>query len=185
MESSGEKIGTRFNSITPLILKLRDIVFGERRPDLYTRISCYLNLVIWFSFFLWHIIGYTAISLRGMIFEEKKIDVEALIFKRGETLGFRPYQFLNLLMEYHLVSSICWAAAFVSIVLMWRRKKIFIFLLLASLGAYLAQLISFMGWTYFMQDTTFFDKIMLAVIAANSLVFAIFMPHREIILPEP
>lgn len=179
MESGAEQVKTRFNSITPLILKLRDIIFGVQKPDLYTRIAAYINLLIWFIFFVWHIIGYTAISLRAMIFDEKNINVEELIFKRGEELWFKPYEFLNLLMKYHLVSLICWAVVFVGIAFMWRRKRIFAFFLLGSLAVYYAQLFFWMGWNYFMQDTTVFDKALMVVITLNSLLYFFLMPTSK------
>ncbi len=184
MESGAEKIETRFNSVTPLILKLRDLIFGERKPILYTRIAVYLNLIIWFIFFLWHIIGYTAISLREIIFDKKKIDVEELIFRRGEELWFKPYEFLNLLMKYHLISAICWGVVFVGIVFMWRQKRIFALFLFGGLGGYIGQLFYLMGWNYFMQDTTVFDKVLLGLIILNSLVYFVLKPRAFAGLPQ-
>ena len=84
---------TKFNSALPLILKLRDLIFGSKKPDIYTRVTVYCNTLIWFIFLAWHIIGFASISMREVIFTEKKIDVEALIFERGKLLGFQPYEF--------------------------------------------------------------------------------------------
>lgn len=184
MESSGASTETRFNSITPLILKLRDLIFGTQRPDLVTRILCYLNLIIWLIFFVWHLIGFTAISLREVILVKKKIDVEALIFERGEALGFKPYEFLNLLMKYHLISSICWAVVFIGIVMMWRRKRIFALFLFGAAGVYFAQIFLLMGWNYFMQDTTWFDKIALGMLVVNSFIFLLFMPRKAVLYDD-
>ena len=178
MQENGTKpVQTKFNSALPLILSLRDITFGKVKPDFYTRIATYINLYVWITFLSWHIISFSAISLRAIIYTEKKIDVEALIFRRGAELGFRPYEFLNHLLQYHLISIICWGTLFLGIIFMWRKKKIFALFIFGSLAVYLVILLSNMGINYFIEDTTLFDKILLAVITVNSLLYFIFMPR--------
>lgn len=183
-EDQTQQVSTRFNSALPFILVLRGLIFGKQKPDLYTRIAAYLNLFIWITFFIWHIIGFSAISLREIIYTEKKINVEELIFRRGHELGFRPYQFLNHLLQYHLISIICWGVIFVGIALMWRKKKIFVFLVLGSLLVYLVSLYTNMGLQYFIHDTTLFDKILLSVIFTNSLIYYILLPKSNSNLEE-
>lgn len=180
-----EQVQTKFNSALPLILKVRDLIFGRKRPNLYTRITAYINLLIWCVFFCWHLISYFAISLRETIYVEKKINVEELIFRRGTELGFEPYHFLNHLLKYHFISIICWGVVFLGIVLIWRRMKIFSFFLFGALAVYFLVLFFYMGKNYFIQDTTLFDKILLALIVVNSLLYVFLIPEKQIeFVPE-
>ena len=164
---------TKFNSALPLILKLRDLIFGTIKPDIYTRITVYFNVLIWLVFLSWHLISFASISLREMIFIEKKIDVEALIFERGKLLGFQPYEFLNLLLKYHLVSSFCWGTIFIGLVLIWRKISFFSYFIFIPLIVYAGMLVFFMRWRYFMEDTTTFDKITLLIFVLNIVVYTI------------
>lgn len=173
---------TKFNSILPLIIQARVIIFGEKRPEIYTRFTFYFNTAIWFVFLSWHLISYLSISLRDLIFVEKKIDVEALIFARGKILGFRPYEFLNLLLSYHITSAICWGTIFIGLILMWRKKKIFNYFIFVPFLAYVLMILFFLRWRYFMEDTTFFDKISLLIFVLNILVYSIVQHLKKKVL---
>lgn len=173
---------TKFNSALPLILKLRDLIFGENKPEVYTRITVYFNALIWLIFLSWHLISYASISLREVIFTEKKIDVEALIFERGKLLGFQPYEFLNLLLKYHLISSICWGTIFIGMILIWRKNKIFNYFIFIPLIVYAGMILFFLRWRYFMEDTTTFDKITLLVFVLNILIYYIIQRVKRSVL---
>jgi hypothetical protein len=147
---------TKFNSALPLILKLRDLIFGNKKPDIYSRLTVYFNAIIWFIFLAWHLIGYASISMREVIFTEKKIDVEALIFERG---------------KYHLISSICWGTIFIGLILIWRKSRIFNYFIFIPLLVYAGMILFFLRWRYFMEDTTTFDKITLLVFVLNILIY--------------
>lgn len=173
---------TKFNSALPLILKLRDFIFGTLKPDIYTRFTVYFNSVIWLIFLSWHIISYASISLRELIFTEKKIDVEALIFARGKLLGFQPYEFLNLLLNYHLVSAICWATVFIGFILIWRQKTYFTYFIFVPVIVYAGMIVFFLRWRYFMEDTTNFDKITLLIFVLNLVVYWIVQRLQRTVL---
>ncbi len=173
---------TKFNSALPLILKLRDLIFGSKKPDIYTRVTVYCNTLIWFIFLAWHLIGFASISMREVIFTEKKIDVEALIFERGKLLGFQPYEFLNLLLKYHSISAICWGTIFIGLILIWRKNKIFNYFIFIPLLVYAGMIVFFLRWRYFMEDTTTFDKITLLVFVLNILIYWIIQRAKRSVL---
>lgn len=175
---------TKFNSALPLILKLRDLIFGETKPDVYTRITVYFNALIWLIFLSWHLISYASISLREVIFTEKKIDVEALIFERGKLLGFQPYEFLNLLLNYHIISAICWGTIFIGLILIWRKNKLFNYFIFIPLIIYAGMIVFFLRWRYFMEDTTTFDKITLLVFVLNILIYWIIQRAKRTVLMD-
>jgi hypothetical protein len=165
---------TQFNNSLPFLLKVRDLIFGTVKPSVYTRITVYSNTLIGCIFLVWHLISYVSISLRAVIFNEKKIDVEALIFERGKLLGFQPFEFLNLLLKYHLISSICWGTILIGLLLTWRKSRFFTYFLFLPLVTYGILLIFFMRWRYFMEDTTLFDKITLLFFSLNLVVYWLF-----------
>jgi hypothetical protein len=169
-----KEVSTKFNSPVPILRKLQKIIFGQNRPDLYTRISCKVNLFIWLIFFLWHVISYTTILMRDVVLDLKKIDIEAIIIERGNVLGFDESAFLNHLLNYHLVSIFCWGLIFFSILLAWRKNLKFIYLFIPACMFYLFSLLFYMGIQYFIQDTTTFDKVVFLILNVNSIIFTSF-----------
>jgi len=173
------KTETRFNSPIPMLMKLRDTIFGKLRPDLYTRITAYISLLIWIIFLSWHIISYFAISFRDVIRTEKKVDVEALIYNRAAQLGFNPETFLQQLLNYHLISAICWGVVFIGIVFLWRKMRVFALFLLGGVAVYYGLLLFYMGFRYFNEDTTLFDKILLAVLTGIALLYFLLLKSKK------
>lgn len=168
---------TKFNTAIPLVLLLRDFIFGKNSPDRFTKFIVYTNLLIWLCFTAWHLISYFAISLRDLIFEEKKINVQELIFQRGIELGFSPYQFLNHILKYHFISIFAWGFVFVGLVLLWRKKKIFSFFIYIGLVAYVAILFLFMGRKYIATDVTFLDKIWVGYLFVSCSLAVFLRPY--------
>ena len=164
---------TKFNSALPMIIIARNAVFGKKKPDGYTRVTFYINSVIWFTFLIWHLLSYFAFSLRDLIFEEKKIDVTTLIYCRGEELGFEARDFLARVLELHIYSAIAWGIFFVGLVLLWRKNRWAIYTLLISIAAYYTLLIIYMSLNFFNQDVTLFDKVLLSFMGINLLIYFI------------
>lgn len=157
----------------PLIIIVRNAIFGKRKPDGYTRFTLYINLVIWLMFLIWHLLSYFAFSLRDLIFEEKKIDVTTLIYCRGEELGFEATDFLNRVLHFHIYSAIAWGIFFLGLVLLWRKSRWAIYTLFMSVAAYYYFLIGYMSLKFFNQDVTLFDKILLSFVGINLLIYFI------------
>ena len=105
--SEGTEKKTKFQSPKPILVRIRNLVFGKRKPDIFTRVTFYINTVLWLSFMLWNVIGYFAISSRDMISEMKGIKVEKIIAERGVELGFEPADFITRLTVVHGVGILC------------------------------------------------------------------------------
>ena len=174
-----EQEETAFSSPIPLLAKTRDFIFGSEKPEMILRIPVFLNLIIWGIFFVWHILSYYAISYRDVILEEKKINVEILILNRGTELGFDPSVFLQHLFRYHAIAILCWFCVFIGIVLMWRKHKSFVYFLFIPLVIYLGTLLTYMGTEYYLQDTTFFDKLIFFLFAINSVFFLVMYRKQQ------
>ncbi|MCE3294622.1 MAG: hypothetical protein K0R65_336 [Crocinitomicaceae bacterium] len=170
---------TAFSSPLPALNKLRSFIFGDEKPEMMLRIPIYINILIWFIFLMWHILSYYAISYRDVILEEKKVNVEILILNRGNELGFDPSVFLGHLIRFHAISILCWAVVFIGIVLMWRKKKNFLYFLFGPLVIYLGTLLFYMGMDYYLDDTTFFDKLLFFLLVLNSIFYLIIFRRQE------
>lgn len=169
---------TKFNSPLPLLITIRNAIFGKKRPDGYTRITFYLSSIIWFTFLVWHLLSYFAFSLRDLIFEEKKIDVTTLIYCRGEALGFEARDFLSRVLLLHLYSAIIWGVFFFGLILLWKKSRWAIYTLSICFASYYALLILFMNLDYFNQDITFFDKSLLSFAGINLLIYFVINKSR-------
>lgn len=169
-EGNGAVKKTPFQSPVPILIKLRNIVFGKQKPDVLTQVHFFLNLVIAVAFFSWHLLSVFAINRRGLIWEFKGISVEALVERRGMELGFSGGELLDRLMTLHSISVICWTIVFIGLVRLYRMKKDFIYFTMPSLLFYLGMNVFYMSFRFFMEDTTNFDKVAILIVALSSLI---------------
>lgn len=161
---------TKYQSPIPLILKLRNLIFGKTKPDVYTRVTFYLNTIIWISFMSWSIISYLAIASRNLIFNHKGIPVEKIIETRGVALGYSNNEFIARLTTFHGIAIICWAIVFIGLVMLYRKKRNFIYPVFLSTMFYIGMSIFYLGFNYFIEDTTSYDKIALLVLILSSVI---------------
>lgn len=169
----------KFQSPVPILIKIRNIIFGKERPDIYTQITFYINMLIWITFMLWNIVSYFTITMRSVIYEQKGIPVETIIQKRGLELGFEPFEFLPKLLTFHAVAIICWGLVFFGLILLYRKKKQFTYFILGAAGFYLGMSIFYLSFNYFIEDTTSFDKIALLILIASIVLHGFLMKNER------
>lgn len=170
---------TPFQSPVPFFIKFRNLIFGKTKPDIYTSVAFYMNTLIWLSFTLWHLISYFTIASRNLILQQKGISVESIIQKRGVALGFEGREFLDRLMTYHAISIICWTAVFIGLILLYRKKRQFVYFVMGGTIFYLGMTIFYISYTYFIEDTTMYDKIALLIVIVSTLMHAYFMKNER------
>lgn len=170
---------TNFQSPVPTIIKIRNLIYGKRKPDIYTRITYYINLVIWITFLLWNVISYFTITSRNLIKSQKGISVEKIIEHRGAELGFEPGEFLTRLTTFHAISILCWTLVFFGLVLLYRKKKQFVYFTLIPVLFFIGMNIFFLSFTYFSEDTTMFDKITLLIFVVSCFMHAYLMNNER------
>ena len=175
----GTEKKTKFQSPKPILVRLRNIVFGKRKPDIFTRVTFYINTVLWLSFMLWNVVGYFAISSREMITEMKGIKVEKIIVERGIELGFEPTDFISRLTVVHGVGILCWAAVFFGLILLYRKRKQFLYFILGGVLFYVGLNIFYLSFQFFREDTTSFDKISLLVIVLSTVIHSFLMGNER------
>lgn len=179
MEQQEEKVTTKFQSPLPFIIQFRNLIFGKVKPDTFTFVTFIMNLIICCTFLLWSIISYFSISLKDFIEQEKGISVTEIIESRGSELGFANGEFLDRLITFHAIAIICWSIVFVGIVLLYRKREQFIYFIAIPILFFIGMSIFYISYTYFIQDTTTFDKIALLVIIAGSVLHYFLMRNES------
>lgn len=167
-----------FQSPLPAVLRLRNLVFGKEKLDIYTQVTFFLNLFIWFIFMIWSLISYFAIKSRETILENKGISIEEIIEKRGKELGFESGEFLDRLVTSHSIAIFCWALVFVGLIFLYRKKRAFIYMAIFPIVFYIGMHVFYINYRYFIEDTTTFDKVAL-LIALASLTLSHFLMRYE------
>jgi hypothetical protein len=145
--------------------KIGNIIFGASTPDIMTKVSFYSSLVIWLIFFIWSLLSFGAIYFRETIQNEKQIPVSDMINERGLELGFDSGDFIDRLLVFHSIGTIAWIIVFIGIVLIWRRVSNYVYFFFGGTSLYFLTMLFYLNIDYYLEDTTFFDKI--AFIALN------------------
>jgi hypothetical protein len=169
----------KFQSPVPIFLRIRDLIFGKRRPDIITQINFYVNFIIWITFLLWSVISFYTISARDFFQTQKHIPVESIIENRGRELGFNGGEFLSRLSVLNAIGIFCWTCVFVGLVLMYRKRKIFYYFFISPIVLYIMVMLIYISPTYFMQDTTSYDKVALLIMLISGFAYYYLMKDRK------
>jgi hypothetical protein len=172
-----EKI-RKFESPIPFVIILRNLIFGKRKPDVYTRITFYIGVVLSFVFLIWNGITYFALISADWIWKNKGVNVQGIIERRAQELDFTAEDFIGRLEFASFTSVILWLVFFCGLVLLYRKKKLFIYFTLIPLALYIMISTLYLSFTYFMEDTTMFDKIALLILGL-SLIFHSYLMTNE------
>lgn len=167
-------ISSKFHSPIPFIIKLRNLIFGSIRPSIYTQLTFYIQLICLLIFSTWSVISYFVITFRELFLQQKGVDVAAIIEVRGQELGFSAGEFSQRLETFHGVSIICWGFVFISLIMLWRKKNFYGYFFFGGTLFYIGMMVFYVGFDYFMNDTTRFDKILLLFMLLNSIIYIVF-----------
>lgn len=110
---------------------------------------------------------------------ERRVDVEAIIFKRGVLLGYDGEVFMDRLTTFNGISMILWLIAFVSLIMLWRKMKSFVWVYFGATIFYFGMMVFYVGFNYFLDDTTLFDKILFLVMNLFTLMYYLLMKRDE------
>lgn len=170
-----EEFEAHLESPIPLLSRLRNVTFGKESPDTYTQISFYLGLIIWIIFLVWIILGYVALTSTEWIEQEKGLDVHTLIEQRGQALGFTGTAFHDNLITFYNIALVAWAGLFIGLALQWRKHPWFIYFIWGGGALYLLTMWFLLGFSYWYQDTTTFDKIAFLLFIGHSSLHYYFL----------
>jgi hypothetical protein len=155
------KLENNLNGPLPLLRRLRNFVFGKQQPDGVTKIIFYFHLILWVIFFFWSMLQLIVLKNRDWIAEIKRIPVTELLNQRAQTLGFESIIFIDRLQTNYSIALFLWSSYFVGLVLLWRKKMYYTYVIFTVLIAYLFTPLLLLGWTYWTEDISTFDKIIL------------------------
>lgn len=168
----------KLESPIPFVIILRNWIFGKKRPDIYTRLTFLANTVIWMLFLVWSGFSYFAVMSKEWIWQQKGIAITWIIERRGDQLGFEEGVFMNRLEISNLIGLLCWVVFFIGLALLYRKKRIFVYFTILPLLTYIGLNSLYLSFTYFLEDITLFDKILL-LISLLSLTISAFLIRGE------
>lgn len=169
------KLENHLNGPLPLLRRLRNFVFGTQQPDGVTKIIFYFHIILWVIFFFWSLLQLIVLKNRDWIAEIKRIPVIKLLNQRAQTLGFESIIFIDRLQIIYSISIFLWSAYFIGLVLLWRKKRYFTYVLFTVLITYLFMPLFLIGWTYWMEDISTFDKIILLSTILITVIYTYFI----------
>lgn len=146
-------------------------MFGQEKPGIWTQLVFYVNLLIAFIFLIWHLLSYYVLSMSTLIYEQKKIDIAALLQNRAEDLGLSKEYFEEHLMNFQLINICIWIVFVIGLIVLWRRKSIAFWIHGFCLIAYYCVLFFYMNFKFFNLEIQLSDKIMLGVAILTLSVF--------------
>jgi hypothetical protein len=155
------------------------LIFGNNEPDAMTKVSFYLSLILWILFFSWSILSFGAIFFRETIQNIKQIAVSDMINKRGLELGFDAGDFVERLLVFHVISIIAWIFVFIGIVLIWRQVSNYVYFFFGGAALYFLTMIFYMNIDYYLEDTTFFDKIAFIALILVGVINTLFLKSGD------
>ena len=173
-----EKI-RKFESPIPFVILFRNLIFGKAKPDIYTRFIFYICSLLGILFLVWSCISYFSLVSRQWIYSNKGIDIESIIGRRGVELGFEGVDFIDRLQTVSAISIICWIFFFAGMVLLYRKKRIFIYFTIVPVVFYLFMNTVYLSFGYFLSDTTTFDKIGLLVMVLSLPIHSYLMKNER------
>lgn len=163
----------------PLFVKISRIIFGKKKPDGFTKIIFSINLFAWFLLFMWNMISYFVLLSSSIIKENKGFSINAIIRRNGQKLGMDGQDFLDSITQFYFINNFIWAIIFIGLVLMYRKKAFYPFILLGGLAIHFSLMFFTLGLQYFIEDVSFFDKILYATLIVLTIIHS-FLMKKEI-----
>lgn len=154
----------------PHLRKAKKFVLGSEPPRLYTQIVFFAGVLITFIFGIWNTLSYFILKSPLYLKRHKQVDVEAIISLRGRELGFEANQFYRYLETFHFTGIIIWFCILIALIFLWRQKKWSAYIIIGGMVIYSALMAFMLGATYFIEDTTLFDKLALLILLILVLI---------------
>lgn len=174
-----EELDKHLNSPLSLLGKFKQFILGEEKPDSFTLWASIVNSIITFIFLLWSLLSLFVIHSRTLMESEKQINVSEIIGKRGHELGFdKSSDFIHELSLFHMLALVCWTVILIGVILQYRRNLIFVYFIGSGLIIYLITMWVNLGFDYWIQDTTGFDKTMFFIILAGTAFHFYFLKQE-------
>ncbi|WP_107037826.1 hypothetical protein [Brumimicrobium mesophilum] len=165
----------------PLLVRIRLFILGKRKPDGFTRLVFTISLFSWLILSIWNAVSYFVLLTSDVIKQNKGFSVEDVIIKNGQNLGFNGEEFLESISAFYFNSFFVWLIILFGLVLMYRKKTIYTFIVLGGLAFHFIYMFIVLGFQYFIEDVSLFDKILYAILVVITLIHSLLMKNEELI----
>src|SRR5690554_8069014 len=163
----------------PLLVRIRTLILGKQKPDGFTRLMFSISLFSWFLLTMWNGISYFVLLTSEIIEENKGFSVNDVIIKNGQNLGFNGEEFLESITTFYFNSLFVWLFIFIGLALMYRKKRLYTFIVLGGLGVHFIYMFIVLGFQYFIEDVSFFDKILYAILIVSTMIHSLLMNKEK------
>ncbi len=154
------------------LLSLHRLIFGKNEPDVYTKITFFINILLWVLFFSHVILQWVSIQFSDLLETHKQLNLIQLIKQRGTAIGFDGEEFLVQLLSFLQISAIGLLSIFIGLILLWRKKMIFTLFFFGGTILILCTILFLLGATYLNQDIPYFLKTLFLLWNINSVIYA-------------
>ena len=163
----------------PLVIKFRRFIIGKKKADGFTRLIFSINIFSWFILAFWNILSYVAIQLSDVIKENKGFSVNEIIRNNGREYGFEGQDFLEAITQYYFINIFVWIIIFIGLALMYRKIKSYTVFVLGGLGMHFFLMIYMIGFQYFVEDISLFDKALYSLMILTVMIHSALMKKEQ------
>ncbi len=179
MSTENTNIETKFQSPFPILKSIRDWVLGSTQPDIYTRLAFYINLIITFLFLAWNTVVFIVMQFQDLILTHKTVDLKTLLEKQFSKAHIPTEDILEKMGSFNQLQFIIWFTVLFSSILLYRKKTLFIWFLIAPVLALIFFSIYLFNGQFFQAYFSNFDQIALLILILNSIFYFIKL-NREL-----
>lgn len=163
-----------------LFVRIRNTVLGEEKPDAFTRWVFFTELFCWVLLAFWNAISYFVLLSADFIEQNKGLSVRAILIRNGQNLGFDGPEFVSIIHHFYFYSFFIWFFILFGIVLLYRKSTYSPLFLLGGLIFLFSYMFSTIGFQYFIEDISLFDKILFATMIVLSFVHSYIIKTKKI-----
>ena len=154
----------------PLLLRIRRLILGKTKPDGFTRFIYTVNFICWFLLMAWNFISYIMVQMSQLIYNHKGLSVKAILRRKGRELGFDGEVFLEAITDYYFLTIFVWVIIFIGLVLMYRKSRFYASFYFGGFIVHFTSMLLMIGFQYFLEDISFFDKILYGIMLVTGLI---------------
>lgn len=163
----------------PLLIKIRRFILGNTKPDSFTRLMFTISLFCWVLLSFWNGLSYFVLLSSDIIEKYKGFSVDQIIIKNGQNLGFNGPNFLVIITDFYFYTLFIWLFIFIGLVFMYRKKQRYILFILGGLTVHFAYMFYALGFQFFIEDVSTFDKILYALLILVTFLHSILMKKEK------
>ncbi|MDG0974016.1 MAG: hypothetical protein P8O07_07640 [Crocinitomicaceae bacterium] len=154
----------------PLFIRIRRFILGKKKPDGFTRLIYTINFISWFLLMAWNLISFGVVQMSQLIYDNKGLSVKAILRRKGRELGFNGEHFLQAITDFYFLSIFVWIVILIGLVLLYRKSRFYTSFYFGGFMVHFTSMFLMIGFQYFLEDISLFDKILYGVMLITGLI---------------